>query len=143
MAGWSSRRWITRRRSRPPNRPGSAPSPFSRANAGAIWPRKNPAVARRVDWHHAGGIASGGFFLQIVIVAFEIGISRVDLGALGRTTRRLGELALDLLQRFGLGHVVDDRDLTGHAVNRSLVKLTLGIRLLGLRLGAVEIADDL
>jgi hypothetical protein len=51
-------------------------------------------------------------------------------------------LALDLLDRLGLGDVLHHRDLARQAVERCLIELAFAIGLLGLRVGAVQIADD-
>src|ERR1700704_2059325 len=65
-------------------------------------------------------------------------VRRLDAAA-----RALGERALDLLDRFGLGDALHRRNLARETVERGLVKLPLRVGLLGLRVRAVEIAHDL
>jgi hypothetical protein len=57
--------------------------------------------------------------------------------------RRLGEHVVDLGHGACLIHALDGGDLPRHAIERSFVKLPLGIRLLGLGLGPVEVAHHL
>src|ERR1700722_11876673 len=57
--------------------------------------------------------------------------------------RALGERGFDLLDGLGLGDALDSRDFSGQPVEGSLVKLALAIGLLGLRVGAEQIAYDL
>ena len=57
--------------------------------------------------------------------------------------RRLGEHVVDLGPGACLIHALDGGDLPRHAIERSFVKLPLGIRLLGLGLGPVEVAHHL
>ena len=47
--------------------------------------------------------------------------------------RALGERRLDLLDRLGLGHVLDRGDFPRQPVERGFVKLPLAVGLLGLR----------
>src|SRR5262249_45578904 len=97
----------------------------------------------------AFAILSGGFVLDGGIVALRVGIivaigiafsNRIAFG-LGAAARALGELALDFLDRFGLGRVLHDRDLAGQAVERRFIELAFAVRLLGLRFRAVEVAN--
>src|SRR3984885_1460264 len=74
-------------------------------------------------------------------VGLGIGFS-IGLG-LGAATRALGELAFDFLDRFGFRYVLHDSDFARQAIERSFVKLTFAVGLLGLRFGAIEIAHDL
>src|SRR3981081_1827321 len=57
-------------------------------------------------------------------------------------TRALGERALDLLDRLGLGDALHRRDLAREPVERGLVELALRVALLRLGVGAEQIAHD-
>src|SRR4029453_11142900 len=92
-----------------------------------------------------------GFILDRGIVAVGIGIDlalgiNVGLGfglGLGAAARALGELAFDLLDRLGFGHVLHDRDFPRQTIERRLIELTFAVGLFGLRFGAIEIAHHL
>ena len=59
--------------------------------------------------------------------------ARLGLGGNLGVTRRLGEHIVDLGDGAGLVQSLDGGNLPGHAVERGLVELPLGIGLLGLR----------
>ncbi len=69
--------------------------------------------------------------------------ARLGLGGHLVMARGLGQHVVDLGHRACLVELLDGGDLAGHAVERGFVELALGIRLLGLRLGAVEVAHHL
>src|SRR5262249_12938319 len=96
------------------------------------------------------GILSGSLVLDGGIVALGVGIvvalgiafsDRVTFG-LGAAARALGKLALDFLDRFGLGRVLHHRDLARQAVERRFIKLAFAVGLLGLRFRTIEVAHD-
>src|SRR5690349_20010985 len=62
---------------------------------------------------------------------------------LGVAVGVLGEEGLDLLDRHVVVDLLHRGDLARHALERLLEKLAFGIGLLGLALGAVEVAHDL
>src|SRR6185312_9217175 len=84
-----------------------------------------------------GGVVAIGF-VTLVEVAFAFTLG----GAFGldAAARTFGELAFDLLDRFGLGRVLHDSDLARQAVERRFIQLAFRVGLLGLRLRAIEIA---
>src|ERR1700730_3753477 len=70
----------------------------------------------------------------------------LDLGFLGlaffglAAERAFLQLRFDHFQRLRLGQLLHDKDFARHAIERGLVELPFGVGLLGLRIGAVEIA---
>src|SRR5687767_6925366 len=76
-------------------------------------------------------------FLNRVVVA---ALSRRRFDRLRTTAWALGERRLDLLDRFGLGQLLHRGDFASEPVQRGFIKLPLGIGLLGLCVGAIEIA---
>src|SRR6185437_12972605 len=88
------------------------------------------------------GIVAVGV-VRLVHIAFTLGIALGAAFGLDAAARALGELALDLLDCFGLGRVLHDGDLARQAVERGFIQLTLGVGLLGLRFRTVEVAHDL
>src|SRR5713101_2375429 len=87
-----------------------------------------------------------GFVLDrcVTVGFFDIAFG-ITLGAglglgLGTAARALGELAFDLLDRFGLGRMLHDRDFARQAIERGFIKLAFAVGLLGLRFRAIEIA---
>src|ERR1700759_3992464 len=75
--------------------------------------------------------------IAFVDVAIGIALTFGPAFGLDAAARALGELALDLLDRFGLGRVLHDRDLARQAIERRFIELAFAIGLLGLRLGAI------
>src|SRR4051812_35033278 len=73
-----------------------------------------------------------------VRIAFAFGGFGLGAGA----ARALGELGLDLLDRFGLSRVLHHRNLAGETVERGFIELAFAVGLLRLRLGAIEVAHD-
>src|SRR5262249_54567005 len=70
-------------------------------------------------------------------------VGGAGLGRLRPAARALGERGLDLLHGLGLGAALHRRDLARQTIERGLVELTLGVALLRLRIGAIEVAHDL
>src|SRR5215468_8274216 len=113
-------------------------------------PTKSPASRRAFRSTVAFAILSGGFVLDGGIVALGVGIivalgiafsNRITFG-LGAAARALGELALDFLDRFGLGRVLHHRDLAGEPIERRFIELAFAVGLFGLRFRTIEVAHD-
>src|ERR1700742_234591 len=88
-----------------------------------------------------GVVALG--LIALVDVAIGVALTFGRAFGLDAAARALGELALDLLDRFGLGRVLHDRDLARQAVERRFIELAFAVGLLGLRFRTVEVAHGL
>src|SRR6185437_8641548 len=95
---------------------------------------------------------SGGFISDGGTAAFDL-IALVDVAiglaftfgrafGLDAAARAFRELALDFLDRFGLGRVLHHRDLARETIERRFVKLAFRVGLLGLRFRTIEVAHD-
>ena len=86
---------------------------------------------------------SRGLTMEISPLALRRAGARVGFrGELG-VPRRLGEHVVDLGDGARLVHALHRRDLPGHAVESRFIELTLGVGLLRLRLGPVQVAHHL
>src|SRR6266700_7371486 len=91
--------------------------------------------------------ALSGFVLDgcvVTVALFNVAFG-ITLGAglrlgLGAAARALGELAFDLLDRFGLGRMLYDGDFARQAIERRFIELAFAVGLLGLRFRTIEIA---
>src|SRR5215469_14342510 len=95
----------------------------------------------------SGGFISDRGIIAVAIIALvnvPIGVA-LTLGSafgLDAAARALGELALDFLDRFGLGRVLHDRDLAGETIERRFIELAFGVGLLGLGFRTIKVAHD-
>src|SRR5581483_1224788 len=123
----------------PADAPWARASPPPDSSAGAAFdtrnetarPRRDRAVIRAPPPFGAGR-ASG-----------SLDLGRRLLGSNAPALGALGEHLGDALDGAALVQLLDRRDFAGHAIERRLVELALGVGLLRLALGPVEIADDL
>src|SRR6185312_7068768 len=104
---------------------------------GAVAP-KNKKARQNAGLLSQQIVGSGRLFLGGDIIA-----TRLGLGRLRTATRALGERALDLLDGFRFGDLLHRRNFARQAVERRLIELTLGIGLLRLILGPVQVPNDL
>src|SRR6201996_5986641 len=86
-----------------------------------------------------GGVVTVGV---IALVDVTVGIGIAFTVGLDAATRALGELALDFLDRFGLGRVLNHRDFAREAIERRFIELAFAVGLFGLRFRTIEIAHD-